>query len=153
MTWVITERKISGMRTFGLYWHGSRWVPAQSLACHYTTREEARDVARSLASARVVRLVPGPRVRELLAERDAAVAVADRQRDRAKAVDLGRLATRIEIDRLRAEVKRLASHVEELQAEALGITDGAPPEGTTTVQAILAIRETRARAGRVSECE
>jgi hypothetical protein len=87
MTWVVKERQIWSY-AFGLqYWQGSRWVRAQSLACRYVTREKARDVARSLASARVVRLVPSHRVRELIAERDAAVAVADQQRVRAKAAE------------------------------------------------------------------
>ena len=49
---------------------------------------------------------------------------------------------------LRARAERAESHVEELQAEALDIREGAPPEGTTTGQAIIAIRAAYTRAER-----
>ncbi len=49
-------------------------------------------------------------------------------------------------ERAEADVERLTSHVEEMQAEALGIEEGAPPEGTLTAHAILAIRALFTRA-------
>lgn len=110
MTWIVKGRKIWSYAVTLKYWQGSGWASAQSLACRYSTRDAARDVARSLASARVVRLVPGPRMRELLAERDAAVAVADRQRERAKAAererDMLRSAAPAWVDTLAAAIAR-----------------------------------------------
>lgn len=54
------------------------------------------------------------------------------------------------LDASEAEVARLTSHIEE-QAEALGIEEGGPPEGTTTGRCILAIRDMHIEISRLRE--
>ena len=113
----------------------------QHVAIGYLARAEKAEAERDAATNRlyaIVNTADADCIRTYVGTEIADEIIAaerqriDHYRDKAKKAEV--------------EVTRLSTHVEELQAEALDINDGGPPEGTTTGGAILAIRATYTRA-------